>query len=78
METPGEQRSQQYLQGMVGGSATLRSSNHLLEAEDSPQVDSNAGAVPTSKSRATKGKRPMGGKCAKEEVKAVKQRKCVV
>ena len=55
-----------------------RNSNHPSEAEDNLQVDSEAGAAPTSGSRAAKYKRPMGMKCTKEEVRAVKQGECAV
>jgi hypothetical protein len=63
-----------------------RNPNQPLEqagvAEESQQVDSDSRAPPTPgtcrSGGAGKHKRPMGGKCAKEEVKAVKQRECAV
>ena len=78
METLGEQRSWQHLRGAAGGSAAPRSSNHPSEAEDNPQVNSDAGAAPISGSGAAKHKRLTGGKCMKEKVRAVKQRECIV
>jgi hypothetical protein len=78
MEMPGEQRLWQHLRGAAGSSAAPRSLNHPLEPKDFPQVDSDAGVVPTSGSGATKRKRLTSGKCTKEEVKVVKQRECTV
>jgi hypothetical protein len=88
METLEEQRSRQQLRRAPGRSAAPRTPTHISEqedfGEDRPQVDSDPTAVLTSGtcrssgSGVAKRKRPMGGKCAKEEVKAQKQRECAV
>jgi hypothetical protein len=82
METPREQCSRQQLRRAPDSSVAPMTPTHPSAqadfAEDSSQVDSSGLATPAfvrlSGSGPTKQKWPTGGKCAKEEVKAVKQK----